>query len=95
MANTAGGVIVLGIAEDNRARAAAAPGVALSDGEVGRIRQIVASLVSPLPTVDPVPSRIRRRRGTGSCSSPAQPFGAARRTGQQRLAGPADAALAA
>jgi hypothetical protein len=52
LANTAGGVVVLGIAEDDQARAAAAPGVALSDGEVGRIRQIVASLVSPLPTFD-------------------------------------------
>jgi hypothetical protein len=52
MANTAGGVVVLGIAEDNQARAVAAPGVALSDGEVGRMRQIVASLVSPLPTFD-------------------------------------------
>jgi Putative DNA-binding domain len=52
LANTAGGVIVLGIAEDNQARAAAAPGVALSDAEVGRVRQVVASQVSPLPTLD-------------------------------------------
>jgi Schlafen, AlbA_2 len=52
LANTAGGVIVLGIAEDDQARAAAAPGVALSDGEVGRVRQVVASQVSPLPTLD-------------------------------------------
>jgi Putative DNA-binding domain len=52
LANTAGGVVVLGIAEDNQARAAAAPGVALSDAEVGRIRQVVASQVSPLPTLD-------------------------------------------
>jgi hypothetical protein len=52
LANTAGGVIVVGIAEDSQARAAAAPGVALSDAEVGRIRQIVASQVSPLPTLD-------------------------------------------
>jgi hypothetical protein len=43
---------VLGIAEDSRAKAVAAPGAALSDGEVGRRRQIVASLVSPLPTFD-------------------------------------------
>src|SRR5512132_3852690 len=52
LANTAGGVVVLGIAEDNQARAAAAPGVALSDAEVGRVRQVVASQVSPLPTLD-------------------------------------------
>jgi hypothetical protein len=50
MANTAGGVVVLGITEDSQARAVAAPGVALSDGEIGRMRQIVASLVFPLPT---------------------------------------------
>ena len=52
LANTAGGVIVLGIAEDTQARAAAAPGVALTDAEVGRVRQVVASQVSPLPTLD-------------------------------------------
>ncbi|MFD7320022.1 helix-turn-helix domain-containing protein [Streptomyces sp. NPDC059875] len=55
MANTAGGVIVLGVDEDDQARACAAPGVALSDDEVGRIRQIVSSLVSPLPTFDILP----------------------------------------
>jgi hypothetical protein len=52
MANTAGGAIVLGVAEDDQARAASSPGVALSDSEVGRIRLIVASQVSPLPTFD-------------------------------------------
>lgn len=55
MANTAGGVIVLGVDEDDQARACAARGVALSDDEVGRIRQIVSSLVSPLPTFDILP----------------------------------------
>ncbi|MFB7370327.1 helix-turn-helix domain-containing protein [Streptomyces sp. NPDC056222] len=52
MANTAGGIIVLGVDEDDQARACSAPGVALSDNEVGRIRQIVSSLVSPLPPFD-------------------------------------------
>jgi Putative DNA-binding domain len=52
LANTAGGVIVLGIVEDDQARAAAAPGVALSDAEVGRVQQIVASQVAPIPTLD-------------------------------------------
>ena len=52
MANTAGGVIVLGIEEDAQARAVGAPGVALSDAEVGRMHQIVAALVSPLPRYD-------------------------------------------
>ncbi|MFE0699225.1 helix-turn-helix domain-containing protein [Streptomyces sp. NPDC058872] len=55
MANTAGGVIVLGVDEDDQARACGAPEVNLSDDEVGRIRQIVSSLVSPLPTFDILP----------------------------------------
>jgi hypothetical protein len=52
LANTAGGVIVIGVAEDTQARAAAAPGVPLSDGEIGRMRQIVAPGVSPMPVLD-------------------------------------------
>jgi len=52
LANTAGGVIVLGIREDDHACAEAAPGIELSDGEVGRIRQVVASLVAPMPVMD-------------------------------------------
>jgi len=52
LANTAGGVIVIGVAEDTQARAAAAPGVSLSDGEIGRMRQIVAPGVSPMPVFD-------------------------------------------
>ncbi len=51
LANTAGGEIVLGIEEDEHARASDAPGVDLSDAEVARIRQIVASLVAPLPVM--------------------------------------------
>ncbi|NMI54225.1 MULTISPECIES: helix-turn-helix domain-containing protein [unclassified Streptomyces] len=52
LANTAGGVLLLGVAEDDQARAAELPGVALSDGEVLRIRNIVADMVHPLPTFD-------------------------------------------
>lgn len=47
MANTGGGLIILGVEEDGQARASATPEVLLSDAEVGRIRQIVASLVAP------------------------------------------------
>lgn len=43
LANTAGGVIIVGVKEDTQARASAAPGVALSDDEASRMRQIVAS----------------------------------------------------
>lgn len=52
LANTAGGVIVIGIAEDDQACAVDAPGVTISDAEAGRIRQVVASLVAPVPTFD-------------------------------------------
>lgn len=55
LANTAGGVIVLGVDEDANARASSAPGVEVNDAEVARITQIVASLVSPLPPFDVVP----------------------------------------
>ena len=52
LANTAGGLIIGGIAEDDQARAAVAPGVALSDADEQRIRQIVASRVVPMPVID-------------------------------------------
>jgi len=52
MANTAGGVIIIGIGEDKSARAAGAPGVDITDVEMSRIRQIVAAGVSPMPAFD-------------------------------------------
>lgn len=52
LANTAGGLLILGIEEDDQARAAAAPGVALSDADERRIRQIVGSQVVPMPVID-------------------------------------------
>lgn len=52
LANTAGGVIVIGVAEDAQARASSAPGVALSDAERTRMLQVIASGVSPMPMVD-------------------------------------------
>jgi Putative DNA-binding domain len=65
LANTAGGVIVLGIAEDDQARAASVTSVLLSDAEVGRIRQIVASQVSPLPTFDVLRAEDPQQPGRG------------------------------
>lgn len=52
LANTAGGTIVLGVEEDEHARAVGTPGVELSDAEVARMRQIVASRVAPMPDFD-------------------------------------------
>jgi hypothetical protein len=54
MANTAGGVLVLGIAEDDQARAAGLPGVELSDEEGRRYRQIVGDLVHPQPAFETI-----------------------------------------
>ena len=52
LANTAGGLLILGIEEDDQARASAAPGVSVADAEVARIRQTVASNVVPFPSLD-------------------------------------------
>lgn len=51
MANTAGGVIILGVEEEG-GHANSAPGVELSDEEASRMRQIVASVVAPMPSFD-------------------------------------------
>jgi hypothetical protein len=55
LANSAGGIIILGVGEDDQARATAAPGVPISDAEVRRIHQVVAALVAPMPVVEVVP----------------------------------------
>ena len=65
MANTAGGMVVLGVDDDDQGRAAGAPGITLSDSEYGRIRQIVASQVSPLPLFDVLPVEDPQRPGHG------------------------------
>lgn len=52
LANTAGSVILLGVQEDDQARATAAPSVEITDAEVARIRQVIASLVAPIPMFD-------------------------------------------
>lgn len=55
LANTAGGVIVLGVIEDAQAKASGVQPVALSDDEVRRMRLIVASGVAPVPSFDIIP----------------------------------------
>jgi hypothetical protein len=52
LANTAGGLLILGIEEDDQARASAAPGVVLSEADERRVRQIVGSNVVPMPVID-------------------------------------------
>ncbi|MFI6547153.1 helix-turn-helix domain-containing protein [Streptomyces prunicolor] len=52
LANTVGGVLVLGIQEDDQARAVAVSDVALDNSEQDRIRQIVSELVHPTPAID-------------------------------------------
>lgn len=55
LANTAGGLLVLGLDEDRQAHAAAALGVVVSDDERRRMLQIIGSLVVPLPLFDIIP----------------------------------------
>jgi hypothetical protein len=66
LANTAGGVIVIGISEDEQARAIAAPGVDVTDAERSRISQVAASLLSPLPLFDVLTVLDRGQNGTSS-----------------------------
>ncbi|MDQ6848458.1 MAG: ATP-binding protein, partial [Actinomycetota bacterium] len=50
MANSAGGVIVLGVEENEHAQAVAAPGIAISDEVERRIFQVTAG-ISPVPPI--------------------------------------------
>jgi hypothetical protein len=52
MANTAGGAILIGVAEDEHARAASLSPVSLADEQLRRIHQIVASGVAPVPAIE-------------------------------------------
>ncbi|MER7666779.1 ATP-binding protein [Streptomyces sp. NPDC096193] len=65
LANTSGGVLVLGVAEDNQARAMAAPEVVLDNAEQDRIRQIVSELVHPTPVIDVIQVESPKRPGHG------------------------------
>ncbi|KOX14560.1 hypothetical protein ADK67_42180 [Saccharothrix sp. NRRL B-16348] len=49
LANTAGGLIVLGMDEDEQARATGPTDMPVSDAEVNRMLQVVASGTAPLP----------------------------------------------
>jgi hypothetical protein len=55
LANTAGGLLILGIDEDRQARATAVRDVAISDDEMRRMLQIIGSFIVPLPIFDIIP----------------------------------------
>lgn len=65
LANTAGGLLILGIEEDDQARATAAPGLGLSEADERRIRQIVGSQVVPMPLIDVLRVEDPNRSGHG------------------------------
>lgn len=52
LANGSGGVIILGVEEDEQGTATAAPGVQLGDAERNRMLQILAAGVAPMPALD-------------------------------------------
>lgn len=55
LANTDGGLLVLGVVEDDQARAAQASGVSIAESECRRIFQVIGSQVVPLPVFDVLP----------------------------------------
>jgi hypothetical protein len=65
LANTAGGLIIIGLDEDDQARAASAPGVELSEADERRLRQSVASQVVPMPVMDIMRAEDPARPGHG------------------------------
>jgi len=65
LANTAGGLIIAGVDEDDQARAAKAPGIALSEADERRIRQIVGSQVVPMPVIDVIRAEDPAQPGHG------------------------------
>lgn len=65
LANTSGGVIVLGVAEDEHAVACATPGVPLSDAERNRMLQILASGSAPMPACEILAVRQAAESDTG------------------------------
>jgi hypothetical protein len=66
MANILGGLIVVGITENDRSQADSATPACLRGAEIGRIQQIIASRVAPLP----VQTGLRAGRGIEQPSGP-------------------------
>jgi hypothetical protein len=83
LANTAGGLLVLGIEEDKQARATAAPGLELSESDERRIRQIVGSQIVPMPVIDVLRVEDPGWPWRGPDRRTAEPAGSARGCGQR------------
>ncbi|MFF4414234.1 helix-turn-helix domain-containing protein [Streptosporangium sp. NPDC001559] len=80
LANTRGGILILGADEDDQGRATALPGVDLSDGEATRMQQILAGGLAPRPPVDIIPVENPAAPGTGCyviavAAGPRYPYG--------------------
>lgn len=65
LANANGGILVLGMDEDEQGRAATDTGVVISDDERRRLRQTVVGNIQPTPTFDILPIEDPDRPGTG------------------------------
>jgi hypothetical protein len=65
LANTAGGLIVVGMSEDDQARALAPTKMPVNDSEINRMLQIIAAGVAPFPAVDIRISEDPDQPGTG------------------------------
>ncbi|MEU5931143.1 ATP-binding protein [Micromonospora sp. NPDC047187] len=65
LANANGGILILGMDEDDQGRATNDTGVTISDDERRRLRQTVVANVHPTPAFDIVPVEDPDRRGTG------------------------------
>lgn len=65
LANANGGILILGMDEDEQGRAATDTGVNISDDERRRLRQTVYGNIQPTPTFDVIPVEDPSRPGTG------------------------------
>ncbi|BCJ61552.1 AlbA family DNA-binding domain-containing protein [Micromonospora endophytica] len=65
LANATGGILILGMDEDEQGRARHDNGVDISDDERRRLRQTVCGNIQPTPTFDVIPIEDPDRPGTG------------------------------
>ncbi|MEU4769071.1 ATP-binding protein [Actinosynnema sp. NPDC023794] len=65
MANTAGGLIILGMDEDDQGHASTPTYVEVTDAEINRMHQVLAVQVAPLPRLDVRAVQNTDRPGTG------------------------------